>query len=347
VARTGIYFSDVKRARDQLVAQGRRPSIDAIRAALGDTGSKTTIQKYMRELDTEERPGGHSVSEELLALVAQLAEQLKLEAGREVEAIHAQVNEMRVAHDTEQAKVARQLADEQKAAASVSEKFAKSEAQIEALKAQLHAEQIARSNAEQHAIDLQSRLGDAERHQASLENKHQHARDALEHFRTAAKEQREQEARRHEQQVQAIQADLRQAQLALAVKQEDVTRLNKEAAVLATELGANKQALYLEKETGRKLARKVELLQETEARTVVLEAQLAESRIQVADANASCERAQTLCSELRDEKTRLEIAVASSHSASALEERLAKLDQAMFGKSGASARTSPVVDDGR
>jgi hypothetical protein len=54
----------------------------------------------MRELDAEERLGGHSVSEELLALIAQLAEQLKLEPGREVEAIDTQLNEMRVDHDT-------------------------------------------------------------------------------------------------------------------------------------------------------------------------------------------------------------------------------------------------------
>jgi hypothetical protein len=99
-----------------------------------------------------------------------------------------------------------------------------------------------------------------------------------------------------------MQADLRQALLTSAVKQEDLTRLNQEAATLANELGANKQVPYLEKETGRKLPRKVELLQETEARAALLETRLAESRARVGDANASCERAQRLCSELREER---------------------------------------------
>lgn len=74
MARAGIYFSDVKRARDSLVAKGRRPSIDAIRAELGDTGSKTTIHKYLRELEAEEGKRGESVNDVIQALITQLSE---------------------------------------------------------------------------------------------------------------------------------------------------------------------------------------------------------------------------------------------------------------------------------
>ncbi len=51
MARTGLYQSQVKKARDTLVAQGRHPSVDAVRVALGNTGSKTTIHKYLKELE--------------------------------------------------------------------------------------------------------------------------------------------------------------------------------------------------------------------------------------------------------------------------------------------------------
>ncbi len=47
MARSGIYKSEVLRARDNLLAKGRNPSIDAIRAELGNTGSKTTIHRYL------------------------------------------------------------------------------------------------------------------------------------------------------------------------------------------------------------------------------------------------------------------------------------------------------------
>jgi hypothetical protein len=54
MARTGLYKSEVKKARDTLLAIGRRPSVDAVRIELGNTGSKTTIHKYLKELEEEE-----------------------------------------------------------------------------------------------------------------------------------------------------------------------------------------------------------------------------------------------------------------------------------------------------
>ena len=58
MARSGLYKSDVKNARDSLIAQAMYPSIDAVRMALGNTGSKTTIHKYLKELEEEEGGGG-------------------------------------------------------------------------------------------------------------------------------------------------------------------------------------------------------------------------------------------------------------------------------------------------
>lgn len=66
-----------------------------------------------------------------------------------------------------------------------------------------------------------------------LEEKQQHARDPLEHYRTAIKEHREQEQRRHQYHADGLQTELKQAQLAFSLKQEDLTRLNKEPAALA------------------------------------------------------------------------------------------------------------------
>ncbi|WP_457852426.1 hypothetical protein, partial [Rhizobium ruizarguesonis] len=59
----------------------------------------------------------------------------------------------------------------------------------------------------------------------------------LEHFRNASKEQRDQDARRHEQQVQQLQAEIRQANQTLIVKQGEITQLNKDGARLVTEAG--------------------------------------------------------------------------------------------------------------
>lgn len=341
MARAGVYFSDVKKARDALVAQGRHPSIDAVRTALGDTGSKTTIHKYLREIDAEESSVNHSASDAILALAGQLADQLKQEANGQVESIKAEMAAMREVHAAHAAALERQQGETRAALDAVTAQLTGSQDEAAALKQHLHAEQIARHTAEQHARDVDVRLLDAERHQASLEEKHRHARDALEHYRTAAREQREQEARRHAQQVQAIQAELRQAQMTLAVKQEDVTRLNKEAAALANELGANKQVLYLEKEAGRRLARKVDVLQEVDAQVAVLKTQLADSRTRAVEAEQKVAERTALCNALREEKAALETALIAAKDTRALEARLAKLDQAVF---GATKLAAPKLD---
>ena len=65
-------------------------------------------------------------------------------------------------------------------------------------------------------------------HARSLEEKHQHAREALEHYRTSVKEQREQEQRRHEHQVQELQVSLRQANETLTSKNHELLQLNRD-----------------------------------------------------------------------------------------------------------------------
>ncbi|WP_438811510.1 hypothetical protein, partial [Serratia liquefaciens] len=80
------------------------------------------------------------------------------------------------------------------------------------------------------------------------------AHQALEHFRTASKEQRDQDARRHEQQIQQLQAELRQANQALIVKQGEITQLNKDGARLVAEAGAaTKRVRELEARDERRL----------------------------------------------------------------------------------------------
>jgi chromosome segregation ATPase len=343
MARSGIYISDVKRARDSLIAQGLRPSIDAVRAALGNTGSKSTIHKYMRELDAEEGAAGQPLSAAIQELVFQLAEQLEREAAVEAESLRAQLTDRDASHDRERTALEARLVQAQKEIQAISLLLKASEQDLATVGAQLHAEQIARHKAEQHSQDVSERLADAQRHQASLEEKHRHARDALDHYRSSAKEQREQEARRQEQQVQGLQTELRQAELAAAVKQEDLTRLNREAASLVSDLASARQALHAEKEANRKLALKVERLQGSESRVAVLEAQLAESRARTVSAEEAAARATEEAAELRQRNVVLEIELANAKSTLTLEERLAKLDKAILEAANVSQRgTSPT-----
>lgn len=292
MARSGLYKSDVKKARDALIAQGKHPSVDAVRIALGNTGSKTTIHKYLKEL--EEEDGGAdgrraSISEALQDLVERLAAQLQDEANARIDAIrvdHAEKERQSATalaaarNETEQWRTQWQAADtalqqEQQAHGRTRER--------------LQQEEIARRTAEQHAADLRDRLADREAHCQSLEDKHRHAYEALEHYRQSVKEQREQDQRRHEQQIQQLQAELRQAQQIIVVKQEDITRLNQEGVRLVADLTHARQALQDEQKNSRQLAQRVEALHAAERRAEVLQAQSQAQQEQLAAATAKIE----------------------------------------------------------
>jgi BMFP domain-containing protein YqiC len=92
MARTGLTKSQVRATRDRLVAEGRYPSVDAVRHALGDSGSKSTIHRFLKELRDEE-PDGATRREEtgnaLHALVEQLADRLHLDFDERVRAVRA------------------------------------------------------------------------------------------------------------------------------------------------------------------------------------------------------------------------------------------------------------------
>jgi BMFP domain-containing protein YqiC len=54
MARSGLTKSQVRTCRDRLLAEGRYPSVDAVRLSLGNTGSKSTIHRFLKELAGED-----------------------------------------------------------------------------------------------------------------------------------------------------------------------------------------------------------------------------------------------------------------------------------------------------
>ncbi len=255
MARSGIYKSEVLRARDKLLTKGLNPSIDAIRAELG-TGSKTTIHRYLKEIEEEE--GGTTgtkvaVSEAIQDLVGRLAARLNEEAdARSADALAvsaaslAWANKENAALKSEGQAVRAQLEHTERSLSTGKADHAKTQ---EALSNKTH--EVAQLN--QRVADLQERLGAEERHRQSLEEKHQHAREALEHFRVAAKEQREQEQRQHEQQVQYLQAELRKVNDNLTGKQQELMRTQQDGVRLVGDLSRIQAELHQVQEEVRKL----------------------------------------------------------------------------------------------
>jgi hypothetical protein len=72
MARGGINKALVQKAYQTILARGSNPSIDAIRVELGNTGSKTTIHRYLKEL--EDGSGGDGAPLPLNEQLANLAD---------------------------------------------------------------------------------------------------------------------------------------------------------------------------------------------------------------------------------------------------------------------------------
>ncbi|MGF6362095.1 chromosome segregation ATPase [Pseudomonas frederiksbergensis] len=251
MARGGVNKAIVQRAREALLARGENPSIDAVRVELGNTGSKTTIHRYLKELDeVDQRRGApqQGLSDELSELVARLAQRLKEEGEERIERALA-------AADADKTELSEQLRASQHALDQLQQQFdiQRSALQTESSELQtcrttLQAEQTRNARLSQSCSDLELRVKEKDEQIRSLEEKHLHARGALEHYRSAIKEQREQEQRRHEGQLQQIQMELRHLQQTLIIKQDELTQLNRDNERLLTE-ARQQQKAYLDQET--------------------------------------------------------------------------------------------------
>lgn len=245
MANAGINKAQVKKARDALIARGMHPSIDSVRVELGNTGSKNTIHRYLKELNEESdtlNGGKVALSDALSELVAGLAAQLHTEAADVVENAKAS---SQAAIEVLQSKV--NIAEQ-----ALSEARSRLDTMETQLKSANETRSIALNESLQHLLtierltqelrDKDAQVAAKNDHIQSLEEKHQHSRQALEHYRESVKEQREQDQRRHETQVQQLQAEIRLLNQTISIKQADITQLNTDNSRLATEVrGLRKQ----------------------------------------------------------------------------------------------------------
>ncbi|WP_325437420.1 DNA-binding protein [Pseudomonas nitroreducens] len=238
MARGGITKVLVQKARASILARGENPSIDALRVEMGNTGSKSTIHRYLKEIEAENAPRAgqpRSLSDNLTEMVAQLADQLRQEARHSVVEDKAALARERLDYQ-QQVRNAQALTEQLKGDIQALERqFEDSRRQLQTAQEQKHQSDLVNARLQQLKSDLETRLQEKDSQILSLEEKHNHARLALDHFRQAAKEQREQEQRQHEGRLQQMGVELRQLQQTLIIRQGEVTQLSRDNERLLTE----------------------------------------------------------------------------------------------------------------
>lgn len=271
MARGGINKAVVQTARLAILARGENPSIDAVRIEMGNTGSKTTIHRYLKELDESETRltiTEAPIDDDLGELVARLAQRLKEKAQEPIDLALAQFEQQKAA-------LLAQLQALEEAHSQLSQQcaiqaaaLAEESAALQTASTSLQTEQTRNAGLSQECSDYELRINDKDEQIRSLEEKHLHAREALEHYRNAIKEQREQEQRRHEGQLQQVQAELRQAQQSAMVRQDEITQLHRdnerlliEHRVTIKELAALQAQTRQDQAAQQKLSEQVSLIE--------------------------------------------------------------------------------------
>jgi chromosome segregation ATPase len=324
MARGGLYKTDIQKARQSLLAQGKHPSVDAIRIALGNTGSKSTIHRYLKELEAEDGGAGAKVaiSESLQDLVSRLASRLHEEADERIAeaqaACKAQVQERNDALERTKQDAAALAAQLQRTERQLAEERDRLSVATQAL----HAAEVAAAAQGERVAGQTARLAELEGHVISLEQKHGQARDALEHFRTATKEQRDQEHRRHEAQVQGLQAELRAAAEALTAKNHELLTVNRDAARLTEQVSALQKAAQQAQADARQREAELGELRSMRDEHTALKARWVEAGVAHEAMQAELQAARTALAEERRGRSDAEARAAAADAGRAAVEQL-------------------------
>lgn len=173
MSRSGINKTDVQTARSAIIARGENPSIDAIRIELGNTGSKSTIHRLMRELDGPTRDTSSTpIDDELNSLVARLAQRLKGQAQEQVNEAKARLDAEKQTLRDELSSVERRLADLIERHAAQTTKLGTQTATLLETQKALQTEQKENARLTQAAHDSAARLQDKDDQIQTLKDQH-------------------------------------------------------------------------------------------------------------------------------------------------------------------------------
>lgn len=243
MARAGILYSQVARAASQLVAVGKAPTIDTVREALGDTGSKSTIAPMLKRWKAEHQEvvasGDTGLPADLVEVVKGVYQRLQDDVAKQLEA----ANE---AHEQAQTAMRNQREDALAAEAQLRQAhttLVREHAQIQQTlvrcQQDLQINALALTAAQAENVGLQQRLADRATEVHALNQQLTQAHAQFEHFQEATARQRTEDRQGFEQRLarleqeniagqrrqEALHATLGQQQATFAHQVSEVERL--------------------------------------------------------------------------------------------------------------------------
>ncbi|WP_413460531.1 DNA-binding protein [Herbaspirillum huttiense] len=234
MARAGILYSQVAKAASQLAAAGKAPTIDTVREALGDTGSKSTIAPMLKRWKAEHQ---EVVADVDTGLPNDLVDAVKSVYQRLQDGVARQFEAANEAHEQAQATLRNQrdaalAAEEQlcQVHAALAREHAQTQQALVRCQQDLQTNALKLTSAQTENAGLLQRLSDRAAEAHALNQQLTQTRTQFEHFQEAAARQRAEERQAFEQRL----ARLEQENLAGQQRQEaQQVTLGQQEATLA------------------------------------------------------------------------------------------------------------------
>ncbi|CAN5671766.1 hypothetical protein BH11PSE12_BH11PSE12_26930 [soil metagenome] len=239
MARAGILYSDVAKAASQLAENGKTPTVDTVREAIGSTGSKSTIAPMLKRWKQEHveavEASGSGIPSGLLQAVKNVYEAVQAEADSKIVKALKQ-HQMDLAalrqHEQELLNEKSEIVDQNK---SLQRDLTNAQREIAQLKAEKQALSLSLATLEVDKSGLQLRLMDRTSEVASLTQQLTHARAQFDHYQEATAVQRAQDRTAYELRITRLDQDItgaRQSLLAnrstMAQQEAQLTQLQKD-----------------------------------------------------------------------------------------------------------------------
>ncbi len=230
MARAGILYSQVAKAAAQLTQAGKTPTIDTVREALGDTGSKSTIAPMLKRWKAEHQEivdgADTGLPAELVEAIKSIYQRLQDDVARQLEEMsvthHANLNAMREQRDAALASET-QLRQAHNALAA---ECSRAQQSLSKCHEDLQSGALALTAAQTENAGFQQRLADRATEVYALNQQLTQARAQFEHFQEATARQRAEERQAFEQRLARLEQEIaaahrrHEAQQALLGQQE-------------------------------------------------------------------------------------------------------------------------------
>ncbi len=247
MARAGILYSDVAKAAAQIAADGKNPTVDGVREALGGTGSKSTIAPFLKRWKTEHQEtiaeAQSGLPSTLLQAIKGLHQHMQVEVNQKLdEARQEHAAALQAAAETEQ-QLRTELQSLSAANTTLSLELEHARQALTQLQATHHAQTVVLATAHSENTGLQQRLTDRAAEVASLNQQLSQTRTQFEHYQEATAVQRAEERQAAEQRIHRLEQDLAGTNRHILMQQSTIAQQEASLSHLTDENGRLQEAV--------------------------------------------------------------------------------------------------------